>query len=247
MTQQSCQRDFRRLSVIVPLFNEAATVREMLCRLAAVDMGLELEIIVVDDGSSDGSVDIVRQFAKEQSELDDGPVRIQVLLHGENRGKGSSVRTGLQEITGEVVVVQDADLEYDPRELPGLLEPILANQADVVYGSRFLGSFNHGYYLGNYLGNQFLTKLSSLVTGLNVTDVETCYKAMRSDVAKSLGLRACRFEIEPEITARLAQGGFRFQEVPISYQARTFEQGKKISWWDGVVAIWAIFRYRFLP
>ena len=247
MKHYSCREDFRRLSVIVPLFNEAATVREMLSRVIAVDMGLEVEIIVVDDGSIDGSADIVRQFAEEHPRVEGDLFRIEVLSHEHNRGKGSSVRTALQVVTGELVVVQDADLEYDPRDIPRLLEPILDGQADAVFGSRFRGESHHRQYVGNYLGNRFLTWLSNLATGLQVTDVETCYKVMRADVARSLGLRACGFEIEPEITARLARGGFRFEEVPISYQARTFEQGKKISWRDGPIAIWAIFRYRFLP
>ena len=229
-----------RLSVVIPVFNEAATVGSIIeaVRAAPVD---ELEIVVVDDCSTDGTRDV----------LSSDEVRDQVdmlLFHDVNRGKGAALRTGFSAVTGDVVIIQDADLEYDPKEYPILLEPIAQDRADVVYGSRFMGGRPHRVvYFWHMVGNRFLTLLSNMATNLNLTDMETCYKMMRREVVESLDLREDRFGIEPEMTAKIAKGNWRVYEVGISYYGRTYEEGKKIGWKDGFRAIYAIGRYNFLP
>lgn len=219
------------------MYNEVSTVDRLLRRLAALP--LPHEVIVVDDGSTDGTGSVLRRL-QEEGLMD------HLLAHDRNRGKGAALRTGFARVTGDVVVVQDADLEYDPAEIPSLLVPILSGNADAVYGSRFLGRPHRVFYFWHMVGNKFLTLLSNVVTDLNLTDIETCYKAVRADLLRSLPLRASRFGIEPEITARLAQAGARIWEVPISYAGRTYAEGKKIGWKDGAAAIWHILRFNFL-
>jgi glycosyltransferase involved in cell wall biosynthesis len=225
------------LSVIIPVYNEETTVETAVRRVRAVP--LDLEIIAIDDGSGDGTRGVLERL-RHEAVLD------QLLLHDVNQGKGVAVRNGIQAATGQVLVVQDADLEYDPAELPRLLEPIRRGRADAVFGSRFLGGPRRVLYFWHRLGNGVLTLVSNLFTDLNMTDMETCYKMIRTDLAKALPLRARRFGIEPEITAKLAQAGARIYEVPISYHGRTYAEGKKITWKDGVAAFWHILRSNLL-
>ena len=221
------------VSVVIPAYNEVATVERLLRRVAAVS--LAKEVIVVDDGSTDGTRSLLAEL-KERGLID------RLLLHEENRGKGAALRTGFGNATGDVVVVQDADLEYDPSEIPRLLGPILEGKADAVYGSRFLGGPHRVLLFWHMLGNRFLTMLSNVFTDLNLTDMETCQKVIRTELLRTLPLTANRFGIEPEITARLAQARARIYEMPISYDGRSYEQGKKIGWKDGFAAIWFILR-----
>jgi glycosyltransferase involved in cell wall biosynthesis len=230
--------DSVRLSVVIPAYNEVETAETLLRRVAEVP--LTTEVIVVDDGSSDGTRDLLGRL-EEEGLIDT------LVLHEENRGKGAALRTGFQHATGDVVVVQDADLEYDPLELPLLLEPILRDQADAVYGSRFLGGPHRVLLFWHSVGNRFLTLLSNMCTDMNLTDMETCYKMVRRDLLDTLPLSAERFGIEPEMTARLAQAGARIYELPISYHGRSYAEGKKIGWKDGFSALWAILRYNLLP
>ena len=227
------------LTVIVPAFNEAPTVESALRRIRAI--ALRLEIIVVNDASTDGTREILDALAKK------GLVD-QVIHHEKNRGKGAAIRTGIAGATGDAVVVQDADLEYDPADLPALLLPIRSRQADAVYGSRFQGGPHRVLYFWHYVGNRFLTLLSNMFTNLNLTDLETCYKLVRTDLLKRLPLSSNRFGFEVEITARLAQARARIWEMPISYSGRTYAEGKKITWRDGVAALFHILRYNlFVP
>jgi glycosyltransferase involved in cell wall biosynthesis len=226
-----------RLSVVMPVYNEAATIRESTRRVRAVP--LEMELICVDDGSTDGTRAALRELAAE------GVIH-RLIEQPRNRGKGFAVRTGIAAATGDVVVIQDADLEYDPFELPRLLEPIADGRADAVFGSRFAGGPHRVMYFWHRMGNGVLTLLSNMFTDLNLTDMETCYKMARADLMKSLPLSANRFGIEPELTARLAQSRARIYEVPISYAGRTYDEGKKIGWRDGVAAIWHIVRANVL-
>ena len=226
------------LSVIMPVFNEAATVRESIGRVrSAIE---PLELVCVDDGSTDGTRDILEELRSE------GLIDI-LVLQPHNMGKGAAVRTAIQRATGDVIVIQDADLEYDPAELPRLLEPIQEGKADAVFGSRFLSGPHRVLYFWHRVGNGFLTLMSNMLTDLNLTDMETCYKMVRADLMKSLPLTSDRFGLEPELTARLAQSGARVYEVNVSYNGRTYAEGKKIGWKDGVAAIWHILRYNLLP
>ncbi|MBI4541223.1 MAG: glycosyltransferase family 2 protein [Gemmatimonadetes bacterium] len=227
-----------RLSVIVPIFNERTTVGRLLHRLREVP--LSLEVIAVDDGSTDGTRELLPRLR------DEGLVDV-LVLHEVNRGKGAALRSGIAYAMGDVIVVQDADLEYEPHEFPRLLEPILAGQADAVYGSRFLGGPHRVLFFWHMVGNKVLTLLSNMLTDLNLTDMETCYKMVRADLLKSLPLTSHRFGFEPEVTARLAQARARIYEVPISYHGRSYAEGKKINWKDGVAALWHILRFNFLP
>jgi SAM-dependent methyltransferase len=231
------RKDFT-LSVIVPVFNERLTIRKLIDRVRAVP--IRKEIIVVDDASTDGTTDLVRALGSGGDGDPDN--RIRVLFHAQNAGKGAAIRTAIAAVTGDIALVQDADLEYDPDEYPILIEPILAGHADVVFGSRFLGGPHRVLFFRHSMGNKLLTFLSNLFTDLNLTDMETCYKAFRSDVLKRLHLVSNRFGIEPEITAKVARLGVRVYEVPISYHGREYWEGKKIGWKDGVVAIWTIAR-----
>ena len=227
------------LSVVVPVFNEAATVRELLRRVTASPV--RKEIVVVDDGSTDGTREILASEASAS-----GDTVLRVILHPANRGKGAALRTGFAAARGDVVVVQDADLEYDPAEYPRLLAPILDGRADAVFGSRFLSGDHRVLYFQHRLGNALLTFLSNLATNLNLTDMETCYKAVRRPLLQALPLREDRFGFEPEVPARLARAGARIYEVPVSYSGRTYEEGKKIGWRDGVRALWCIWKYGVL-
>ena len=222
------------LSVVMPVYNERETIEGMIARVLAVP-NIRLELVVVDDGSKDGTSDILRELQKKYSFK---------LFQKTNGGKGSALRLGFKEVTGDVVVIQDADTEYSPEELPELIELICQGRADVVYGSRFLG--RHRVFLfTHYLGNMFLTFLTNVLYNTMLTDMETCYKAMRIDVLRSFSLESDGFGIEPEITAKIFKRGYRVYEVPITYDGRGYEEGKKITWRDGVVALWVLLKYRF--
>jgi len=221
------------LSVVIPVYNEVDTVEALLRHVRQVP--LWLEVIVVDDGSTDGTRDLLPRL--------EGDLIDRLVMHEENRGKGAALQTGFAAATGDVVVVQDADLEYDPLEIPLLLRPILRGKADAVYGSRFLGGPHRVLFFWHSVGNRFLTLLSNMFTDVNLTDMETCYKMVRRELLNTLPLSANRFGIEPELTARLAQAGARIYELPISYDGRSYEEGKKIGWKDGVSALWCILKY----
>ena len=225
------------VSVVIPAYNEINTAETLLRRVREVP--LRMEVIVVDDGSTDGTRDLLTRL-KEEGLIDT------LVFHEVNQGKGAALITGFEHATGDVTVVQDADLEYDPYEFPLLLRPIISGKADAVYGSRFLGGPHRVLFFWHSVGNTFLTLLSNMLTDLNLTDMETCYKMVRTDLLKSLPLSADRFGIEPELTARLAQAQARIYELPISYHGRSYAEGKKINWKDGVAALWYIFRSNLL-
>jgi len=224
-----------KLSIVIPCYNEKNTIRPVIAAVKAAPFD-EKEIIVVDDCSNDGT--------REVLERDIEPLVARILYHDVNRGKGAALRTGIKAVTGDIVIIQDADLEYDPKEYPALVEPILTNVADVVYGSRFMTGRPHRVlYFWHSVGNQFLTLLSNMFSNLNLTDMETGYKAFRHDIIESITIKENRFGFEPEITAKIAKLGCRVYEVGISYYGRTYEEGKKINWKDGVHAIYCIVRY----
>jgi len=224
-----------KLSVVMPVFNEQATLRQMVERVLSVP--LDVELICVDDGSQDGSRAILEQLQNERSQ-------VRVVLQPRNLGKGAALRRGIQESTGDYVLIQDADLEYDPCDYPALLDPLIQGKADVVYGSRFMGAAPHRVlYFWHSVGNRLLTFLSNCLTNLNLTDIETCYKAFRREVIQSIPLLENRFGFEPEITVKIAKRRLRIYEVGISYWGRTYEEGKKIAWKDGVRAVWVLLKY----
>lgn len=227
-----------RLSVVIPAYNEKNTILELLRRVEAVPLSLEKEIIVVDDFSTDGTRELLAGLGRPD---------IKILFHPKNMGKGSALRTALSEATGDIVLIQDADLEYNPAEYPDLLAPILDGRADVVYGSRFLGGPHRVLFFWHSVANRFLTALSNMVTNLNLTDMETCYKVFRRDVLERLRLKSRRFGFEPEVTIKVAKLKCRIYEVPISYAGRNYYEGKKIGWKDAVAALWHILRYRLFP
>jgi len=237
-----------KLSVIVPAFNERSTIAELLRRVC--DVPISKEVVVVDDGSTDGTVAELQKLGLSESaepfiRLGAGEVRneLRLLVHRQNQGKGASIRDGIAAATGEILLIQDADLEYDPSEYPKLIEPILDGRADVVYGSRFTGSPRRVLFFWHAVGNHLLTFLSNMFTNLNLTDMETCYKAFRAEVVKNMPLRSQRFGIEPELTAKFARKRARIYEVPISYAGRSYLEGKKIGWKDGFAAVWTILKY----
>ena len=222
-----------KLSVVIPVFNEAKTIREIIKRVQ--DVSIEKELIIVDDCSEDGTQDILRTLSDSN---------IRVVTHRENMGKGAAIRTGLQQVTGDVVVIQDADLEYNPQEYHRLLQPILDGRADVVFGSRFLTTEERRVlYFWHFLGNTFLTFLSNMFTNLNLSDMETGFKVFKAEVIRNINIEENRFGFEPEITAKIAKRRYRIYEVGISYSGRDYSEGKKIGWKDGVRAIWCILKY----
>jgi glycosyltransferase involved in cell wall biosynthesis len=227
----------QKLSVVVPVFNERNTLVEILRRMRAVEMpeGIEKEIIVIDDGSDDGTRDVLKQL---------GDSTVRVVMHEVNKGKGAAVRTGLRHATGEYVLVQDADLEYDPDDWPRLLAPVLRGRARVVYGSRFTGERRNMLFL-HWIGNRFLSLTTNVLYNTTLSDMETCYKLVDRRLLEDMSLRANAFDIEPEITAKILKRGIRIYEVPISYAGREFEEGKKITWRDGFAALWTLVKYRF--
>ena len=223
------------LSVVIPCYNEAFTIETIVDAVSKSEIE-DIEILVVDDYSTDGTRDKLREIQEKRS--------IEVVLHERNMGKGAALRTGFARATGDIVVVQDADLEYDPRDYPKLVAPILEGKADVVFGSRFAGGETHRVlYFWHYAANKLLTLTSNMFTNLNLTDMETCYKAFRREVIQSIEICENRFGFEPEVTAKVARKGCRIYEVGISYSGRTYAEGKKIGWRDGVRALWCIFRY----
>jgi glycosyltransferase involved in cell wall biosynthesis len=224
-----------KLSVLIPVFNEVHTISAILQRVTAAPVDLEKEIIVVDDGSTDGTREILKSYAD-----------ITVIFHNQNAGKGAALRTGLEYVTGDIVVIQDADLEYNPSDYPALLDPILQGDADAAYGSRFLGGPHRVLFFWHYVANRFLTLVSNMLSDLNLTDMETGYKAFRVEVLKAIHLQSDRFGFEPEITAKVARQGCRLYEVPISYHGRDYTAGKKITWRDGLAALWHIIKYNTL-
>jgi len=228
-----------KLSVIVPVYNEEKTIKTVLASVKGVNLkGMAKEIIVIDDFSTDGTKSILRKISDKS---------IKILHHNKNMGKGAAIRTGLKNATGDIILIQDADLEYSPSEYPKLLEPILRSKADVVYGSRIevIKKNLKKMYKIHYIGNLFLTSLTNLLYGASITDMETCYKVFRKDVVKGINLRARRFDFEPEITAKILKKGHKIYEVPISFAGRKFDEGKKITWIDGVKAAFYLLKYRF--
>lgn len=225
-----------RISVIIPVYNEESTITEIVSRVQAVD--LETEIIIVDDGSTDGT-------SAHLETVDSTFENISILRHEKNCGKGAALRTALAEATGEVIIIQDADLEYDPRDYGTLLVPILDGRADVVYGSRFLGGPQRVLFFWHYVGNKLITLLCDAFSNLNLSDMETGYKVFKKEVIEDITLKSNRFGFEPEFTMKIAKRGFRIYEVPISYSGRTYEEGKKIGWYDGLAAIFTILWFRF--
>jgi glycosyltransferase involved in cell wall biosynthesis len=227
------------LSVVIPVYNEKNTIREIVRSVEAVSLpGIEKEILLVDDFSTDGTRDILKDRF-------DGRDGLRILYHDCNRGKGAALRTGIAQTKGDIVLIQDADLEYDPQEYPKLLAPILAGKADVVYGSRFAGGESKRVlFYWHSLGNKFLTHLSNMFTNINLTDMETCYKVFRGEIVRKIRIEEDRFGFEPEVTSKVARMGCRIYEVGIGYSGRTYAEGKKINWKDGVRAIWCILKYR---
>ena len=233
-----------KLSVLVPVYNEERTLEEIVRRVCA--MPLEKEIIFVDDGSQDRSREILTRLQEENHRAGDAVNRIRVFFQVQNEGKGAALKTALSHVTGDVVIIQDADLEYDPKDYPSLLAPIQAGVADVVYGTRFAGGGAHRVlFFWHSMGNRMLTLLSNMLTNLNLSDMEVGYKVFRTEVLKGIDLKSKRFGFEPEITIKLAKKGCRFYEVPISYHGRTYEEGKKITWKDGLAALYYMIRFRF--
>lgn len=228
---------YQKISIIIPAYNEKNTIKEVLRRCKQAEtLGMAREIIVVDDGSTDGTRDILK--LEEDSS-------VRVLLHDRNLGKGAAIRTGLEHVSGDLVLIQDADLEYDPDDWQVMLRPVLKGKATVVYGSRFTGERRNMLYW-HYLGNRLLSLLTNILYNTTISDMETCYKLFRKDILEGIKIRSNHFDFEPEITAKICKKGIRIYEVPISYTGREAYEGKKISWRDGVPALWALLKYRFV-
>ena len=224
-----------KLSVVIPVYNEKKTLNELILRVEAVS--IDKEVIIVDDASTDGTRDLLKKYEKKEG--------FEVIYQPKNKGKGAALRAGFEIVKGEVIIIQDADLEYNPKDFSALLGPIFDKRADVVYGSRFLGGSHRVLFFWHYLANKFLTTLSNMFTNINLTDMETGYKAFRREVIESISLKSNRFGFEPEFTMKVAQRKFVIYEVPISYDGRDYSEGKKINWKDGVAALWFILRFRF--
>jgi glycosyltransferase involved in cell wall biosynthesis len=230
-----------KLSIIIPVYNEQATLAECIRRVVAVELSLEKELVLIDDASTDDSAKVIQELCQQHDQ-----VQIKVVTHQQNQGKGAALRSGFAAVTGDIVIIQDADLEYDPNDYHRLLKPMLDGRADVVYGSRFVGSEEKRViYFWHYIGNKLLTTFSNMCTNLNFTDMETCYKVFRREVVEKLNIKSNRFGVEPEMTAKVARAGWRVYEVGISYSGRTYAEGKKITWKDGLKAILTIIRFRF--
>lgn len=229
-----------KLTIVIPIYNEVGSLDEILRQIAAVDVGMQKELILVDDCSTDGTREILKRIENKAEPS------TKIFYHDINKGKGATLRTGFQHITGDITLIQDADLEYDPSDYPKLLQPILDGEADVVYGSRFMEGRQEGL-LRSYLANRFLTFLSNVVNGTNLTDMETCYKVMKTPMLQEIAatLQSDRFGFEPEITAKLAKRKCRIIDVPITYRGRDYHQGKTVNWKDGIAAIFHILRFRF--
>ena len=225
-----------KLSVIIPVFNEKKTIEEIIRRVQAAEVGLEKEIIVVDDASEDGTRQILENLNHPN---------VKICFHSKNQGKGAALRTGFSKAKGDIILIQDADLEYDPKDYPVLLESILNGRADVVYGSRFLGGPHRVFFFWHYVGNKLLTTLSNMFSNLNLSDMETCYKVFKKELLNRITLKSKRFGIEPEITIKFAKLKCKIYEVPISYSGRDYSEGKKIGWKDGVAAIFHVIRFKF--
>jgi glycosyltransferase involved in cell wall biosynthesis len=224
------------ISIVIPVFNEVNTISAVLEQVEAVDLPCDKEIVIVDDFSTDGTRELLQKLD------DNGTTR--VVCHSKNQGKGAALKTGFAQVRGDIIIIQDADLEYDPQEYPKLLQPILDGKADVVYGSRFMGSGPHRViYFWHYIGNTLLTLLSNMLTNLNLTDMETCYKVFKKEVLNRIEIEEKRFGFEPEITAKVAKLNCRIYEVGISYSGRSYQEGKKIGWRDGFRALWCILKY----
>ncbi len=232
-----------KLSVLIPVYNEERTLEEVVRRVIAV--AAPKEIILIDDGSRDQSRQILERLLQENERVADPLNQLKVIFQPVNKGKGAALKAGLRHVTGDIVIVQDADLEYDPKDYPALLEPIQSGLADVVYGSRFVGGGAHRVmFFWHSLGNRLLTLLSNMLTNLNLSDMEVGYKVFRAEILKEIEIKTSRFGFEPEITVKLAKKGCRFYEVPISYYGRTYEEGKKITWKDGVAALYFMIRFK---
>ena len=226
-----------KLSVVIPVYNERQTIELLLKRVEAAPY--DKEIILVDDASTDGTREILQRLAGDHRD------QVHLVLHPQNRGKGAAIRTAIEHVTGDIVIIQDADLEYDPKDYPALLGPILDGHADVVFGNRFHGGPHRVLYFWHYVGNRFLTNLCNMVTNLNLSDMEVGYKVFRAEVLQRLRIKSDRFGIEPELTVKVAKLGCRVYEVPIAYHGRTYAEGKKITWKDGLAALYFIIRYRW--
>ncbi|QQS44975.1 MAG: glycosyltransferase family 2 protein [Acidobacteriota bacterium] len=229
-----------KLSILMPVYNEARTINEIIQRVEAVDLGdVGKELIIVDDGSSDGTREVLKEL--------NGKSDYKIYFHGHNMGKGAALRTALHYATGDIILIQDADLEYDPAEYGELIKPILEGRADVVYGSRLTGGkVARAFNFWHYIGNKLLTFITNILYNSILSDMETCYKVFRADVIKNIQIRSNKFDFEPEITAKVLKRRYKLYEMPISYYGRDFSEGKKITWRDGFAAIWALIKYRFV-